>query len=172
MANLSFFFTNKERLKFFLKCVVIGVPLLLLAGWAVNSFEDSEAEKGTANDNGGLTYYYRGSSTENYPEPVTKLLALYPNSKTTSINISTDKNNELEGNMLVFTPDELSKVISFYKQKGKVIDESSDRLEFEINGQNITISKENTYDDDPIKGETKFEIRFNTKATMDKWKNR
>lgn len=172
MANLSFFFSNKERLKFFLKCVLIGMPLLFLAGWAVNTFEDSEAEKGTANDKGGINYFYRESSgIKTYPEPIGKLIPMYPNSQSTYLSVSTDKNNELEGNIVVFTLDELSKVIAFYKQKAKVINESADRLELEKDGQNFVIGKENAYDDDPIKGETKFEIRFNTRATVEKWKN-
>ncbi len=145
--------------------------MLLLAAWALTAYEDREAEKGTANDKGGISYYYRGSGTDNYPEPVARLIPVYPNSKTTYINVSTDKNQELEGDMLAFTPDALGKVIAFYKQKGKLIEASTDHLAFEINRQNISISKENSYDDDPIKGETKFEIRFNTKATVDKWKN-
>jgi len=172
MANLSFFFTDKQRLKFLIKCILIGMPILLLVGWGLNYYEDSEAEKGTANDKGGMNYFYRESSgMKEYPEPVARLLPLYPNGQSNYLNISTDKNNELEGNIIVFTPDELGKVIAFYKTKGKVIEETGDGLVFEKNGQNITISKENVYSDDPVKDETKFEVRFNTRATVDKWKN-
>lgn len=172
MENYFFFFKNKERAKFFLKCVLIGMPILLLLAWGVNRYEDSEAEKGTVNDKGGYDYAYReGAGAKTYPEPVAKLVEMYPNSQTTYINVSTDKNNELEGNMLVFTPDDLGKVIAFYKQKGRMISEEKERLEIEKNGQNITISKEKVYEDDPIQGETKFEIRFNTKASVEKWKN-
>jgi hypothetical protein len=172
MENLMFFFTNKTRLKFLLKCLLIGMPILFLVGWEVNSYEDSEAEKGTENDKGGITYYYRDNTgADSYPEPVAKLIKMYPNSQATYINVSTDKNHELEGNIHLFTPDSISKVIAFYKQGAKVISETGDRLEFEKNSQNIVLSKERVLADDPIKSETKFDITFYNKATVNKWKN-
>ena len=171
MSNVTFFFANKERLKFLLKCILIGMPILLLSAWAINSFEDNEAEKGEANDKGGMNYYYReGSGADKYPEPVAKLLQMYPGSQATYINVSTDKNNELEGDIYSFTSDDISKVYSFYKQGAKVIDDTPERVELEKNGQNFVIAKEKVLEDDPIKGETKFGITFYNKATVNKYK--
>ncbi|KQN35082.1 hypothetical protein ASE92_10685 [Pedobacter sp. Leaf41] len=171
MSNVTFFFANKERLKFLLKCIAIGMPILLLSAWAINSFEDKEAEKGEANDKGGMNYYYReGSGADKYPEPVAKLLQMYPGSQATYINVSTDKNNELEGDIYSFTADDISKVYSFYKKGAKVIDDTPERVELEKNGQNFVITKEKVLEDDPIKGETKFGITFYNKATVNKYK--
>ncbi|WP_316795394.1 hypothetical protein [Pedobacter agri] len=171
MGQASFFFANKERLKFLLKCFAIGLPILLLMAWGVNSFEDNEAEKGTANDKGGVNYYYReNSGAENYPAPVAKLLQMYPKSQATYINVSTDRNQELEGDIFSFTSDGMDKIFSFYKQGAKVIDETADRVELEKDGQNFVLTKEKILEDDPIKGETKFGITFYNKVTVNKYK--
>ncbi|RYD79331.1 MAG: hypothetical protein EOP55_05005 [Sphingobacteriales bacterium] len=147
------------------------MPILLLAAWGVNSYEDNEAEKGEANDKGGITYYYRESSgADNYPEPVAKLLQMYPKSQATYINVSTDKNNELEGDIYSFTTDSMEKVVAFYKQGATLIDETPDRVEMEKDGQNFVITKEKVLEGDPIKGETKFGITFYNKATVNKYK--
>ncbi|RZL51234.1 MAG: hypothetical protein EOP00_00005 [Pedobacter sp.] len=171
MGQASFFFANKQRLKFLLKCIAIGMPILLLLAWGVNSFEDNKAEKGTANDKGGVNYYYRESSgADNYPAPVAKMLQMYPKSQATYINVSTDKNNELEGDIYSFTADEIAKVYAFYKQGAKVIDDTPERVELEKDGQNFVITKEKVLEDDPIKDETKFGITFYNKATVNKYK--
>lgn len=171
MDNLLFFLKDKNRLKFLLKCILIGMPVLFLLGWAVNYFEDKEAEKGTANDKGGLTYFYRDGTSGKLPEPVAKLIELYPGSKITYISVSTDKQKELEGDIYAFTPDALSKVLAFYKSKAKLIKLTDKRLEMEQNGQNIVVEEERAYEDDEIQGETKYRIAFYNKATVNKWKN-
>ncbi|RZL14692.1 MAG: hypothetical protein EOO96_30505 [Pedobacter sp.] len=165
------FLKDKKRLKFLLKAILIGMPILLLLAWGVNHFEDNEAEKGTANDKGGVNYYYReNSGAENYPAPVAKLLQMYPKSQATYINVSTDRNQELEGDIFSFTSDGMDKIFSFYKQGAKVIDETADRVELEKDGQNFVLTKEKILEDDPIKGETKFGITFYNKATVNKYK--
>lgn len=169
---MLFFFKDKNRLKFLIKAILIGMPILLLLAWGVNHFEDSEAQKGIANDKGGVNYYYRDSSpTDKLPEPVAKLIELYPGGKITYINVSTDKRNELEGDIQIFTPDALSKVLDFYKSKVKVIELTDKRLEMEQSGQNMVIEAESLNSDDTIEGETKFRIGFYNKATVQKWKN-
>ena len=171
MEHLLFFLRDKKRLKFLIMCILIGMPILFLVGWGVNYYEALEAEKGTPNEKGGINYYYReNTGADKFPEPAAKLVAMYPNSETTYFNFSTDTQNELDGNINVFTPDSISQVIAFYKKTGKVISEEKTRLEFEKNGQNIVISKENRTDEDP-EG-TKFSISFYDKATVNKWKQR
>ncbi|TDG36435.1 hypothetical protein EZJ43_07910 [Pedobacter changchengzhani] len=159
MSSILFLLQNKERRKIFFLCIGIGLPMLLLTAVGINYYESSSEAEGTPNDKGGISYYYRESSdAEKLPEPVTKLISKYPNSKVTYINVSTDKAGTIGGDFISFTKDDFKKVKDYYGKTGKVVDQDGDRLEIENAGVKISITKENIYEDDPIKDQTKFKI--------------
>ncbi|RRJ90306.1 hypothetical protein EG240_09370 [Paenimyroides tangerinum] len=116
---------------------------------------------GTPNSEGGFNYYYKGDGTEKIPEIILNKISIYPNCTTTSINITKDANNDLQGNLYFFTNDDFEKVKNFYKSKTiEIIYESNSNLRFKINNEEITITSENIYDGDPIQNQNKFKIYF------------
>jgi len=158
MNEITFLLANKDRRKFFFKCILIGFPLLMIGALLINYIEDSSAAKGTPNDKGGMDYYFRNSVTEKAPEVFSKLTPLYPGSKLVYYNFSTDKANNMAGNLDFFTPDSFEKVKAFYKGKGKILDEDDDLFVFDVDGQKIRLSTEKTQEDDPVQGENKINI--------------
>ena len=70
--------------------------------------------KGYDNEKGGKTYMYReNSGIDKFPEPIATLIAMYPESATTYINVSTDRAGNIVGNIYSFTKDDFSKVIVY-----------------------------------------------------------
>ena len=50
MSEINFLFRDKNRRKFFFKCILIGLPILIGAALLINYIEDISAAKGTPND--------------------------------------------------------------------------------------------------------------------------
>ncbi|MCL1938521.1 MAG: hypothetical protein FWF52_09035 [Candidatus Azobacteroides sp.] len=161
MEHIFFFLRDKRRLKYYLYIVAIGMPILIISALTVNYCDTKSMAKGYDNDKGGKTYLYREKSgIDKFPEPVAKLIEMYPNSKTTYINVSTDRMGKIGGNIYSFTKDDFDKVMDFYKSRGNIIDQSENRLKLNNKGTVIIITKERVYDSDPIKGQTKFNLFF------------
>jgi len=161
MEHIFFFLKDKRRLKFFLYIVAIGMPVLIISALVINYFDAKSVAEGCDNDKGGKTYMYReNSGIDKFPEPVAALIAMYPGSETTYVNVSTDNAGYIGGNIYSFTKDDFSKVMDFYKPAGTIIAQSENRLELDKNGTVIIITKERVYDSDPIKGQTKFSLFF------------
>jgi len=161
MEHIFFFLRDKRRLKFFLYIVAIGMPVLIISALAIDYFDTKSMAKGYDNEKGGKTYMYREKSgIGQFPEPVAALIAMYPKSETTYINVSTDREGKIDGNIYCFTKDDFSNVIDFYKSAGSIVSQSENRLELDIKGTETIISKETVFDSDPIKNQTKFSIFF------------
>lgn len=160
MNEINFLFRDKNRRKFFFKCILIGLPILIGAALLINYIEDSSAAEGTPNDKGGRDYYFRDAITETAPDVLCKLIPMYPNGKITYYNFSTDQANNPVGDLFLFTSDSFDKVKAFYQEKGKIIDESTDTFVCAIDGKKITLSKFTKQEDDQIQGENKINISF------------
>jgi hypothetical protein len=161
MDSIFFFLRDKRRLQFFLYIAVIAIPILTVCLLVISRCDDKRLAAGVDNSEGGKDYMYRGKSgIDKFPEPVAAFVAMYPESKTTYVNVRTDGAGKISGSIFCFTKDDFSKVADFYKSAGTVTEQSADGLSLEKSGTEIIISKNRIYDDDPIKGQTKFEIFF------------
>ncbi|WP_104384152.1 hypothetical protein [Sphingobacterium sp. HMA12] len=160
MSEINFLLRDKNRRKFFFKCILIGLPILISAALLVNYMEDRSAAKGTPNDKGGMDYYFRDAVTETAPDVLCNLIPMYPNGKISYYNFSTDQASNLSGDLFLFTPDSFEQVKSYYKEKGRTVDDGTDTFICTIAGKKITLSKFTTKKDDPVQGENKINISF------------
>ncbi|RKE42556.1 hypothetical protein [Sphingobacterium detergens] len=160
MSEINFLLRDKNRRKFFFKCILIGLPILIGLALLINYMEDSSAAKGTPNDKGGMDYYFRDAVIETAPDVLCKLIPMYPNGKITYYNFSTDQTDNPAGDLFLFTADSFEKVKAFYQEKGKIVDDGTDTFVCDIGGKKITLSKFTTKEDDPVQGENKINISF------------
>ncbi|RQO30616.1 hypothetical protein DBR32_07730 [Taibaiella sp. KBW10] len=161
MSSIFFLLSSKPKIKIFLICLAIGIPIILISIYVVTLYETSTQFDGIANDKGGMNYYYRETSgTEKLPVPIAKVLMLPPDSKATYINVDTDPAGTLSGYLTVFSPNDFSRIKTYFKTGATVIEEQEEDIKITRNAVKMQISKEKVREEDPKQGQTKYEIRF------------